>query len=115
MYHLIQNSCNYSKTFGSLWQYYRDEPALNTDGSNIDFPDDKNSASLKFKQKITGQTGSEGTKDVETIVPLKDLRNFWRNLEMLFTNCENNLILTWSANCFIKTTAIDDQVPRFPQ
>ena len=25
MYYLIENSNNYSKTSGSLWQYYRDE------------------------------------------------------------------------------------------
>ena len=26
MYNLIEYSDNYSKTSGSLWQYYRDEP-----------------------------------------------------------------------------------------
>ena len=29
MYDLIEYSNHYSKTSGSLWQYYRDEPALN--------------------------------------------------------------------------------------
>ena len=29
---------NYSKTSGSLWQYYRDEPALNNDGAPVNFP-----------------------------------------------------------------------------
>ena len=28
MYNLIEYSDNYSKTSGSLWQYYRDKPAL---------------------------------------------------------------------------------------
>ena len=28
MYNLIEYSNSYSKTSGSLWQYYRDEPAL---------------------------------------------------------------------------------------
>ena len=28
MYNLIEYSDNYSKTSGSLWQYYRDEPFL---------------------------------------------------------------------------------------
>ena len=28
IYNLIENSNNYSKTSGSLWQYYRDEPFL---------------------------------------------------------------------------------------
>ena len=26
MYNLIEHSDNYTKTSGSLWQYYRDEP-----------------------------------------------------------------------------------------
>ena len=29
MYNLIQNGDNYSKTSGSLWQYYRDDPNNN--------------------------------------------------------------------------------------
>ena len=37
------------------------------------------------------------------MVPLKDLSNFWRYLEMSFINCGINLILTWSANCVIIT------------
>ena len=37
------------------------------------------------------------------MVPLKDLSNFWRYLEMPFINCGINLILTWSANCVIIT------------
>ena len=56
MYNLIEYSGAYSKTSVSLWQYYRDEPALDN-GNIIDFPDDNNnSASFRFKQKITGQT-----------------------------------------------------------
>ena len=33
MYNLIEYSDNYSKTSGSLLQYYRDEPALNDAGA----------------------------------------------------------------------------------
>ena len=58
MYDLIEYSDAYLKTSGSLWQYYRDEPALDNNGNVIDFlEDNNNSASLKSKQKITGQTG----------------------------------------------------------
>ena len=32
---------------------------------------------------------------------------------MSLTNCEINLILTWSANIFIIANAIDGQVPKF--
>ena len=50
MYNLIEYSDNYSKTSGSLFQYYRDEPAL-TDACALDnFLG--NSASFKLKQKI---------------------------------------------------------------
>ena len=80
MSNLIEYSDTYSKTYWSVLQYYRDEAALDNDGSIIDFPDDNNnSASLKFKQKITGQTGIGGTKDVEVMVPLKHFSNFLEN------------------------------------
>ena len=55
-----------------------------------------NSASFKFKQKIAGVTGANGTKDVEIMVPLKHLNNFWRTLEIPLINCEISQILTWS-------------------
>ena len=49
-----------------------------------------------------GKTPAAGnTKDVEIIVPLKYLNNFWRTLEMPLINCEVNLNLTWSKDCVI--------------
>ena len=47
------------------------------------------------------------------MIPLKYLSNFWGTLEMPLINCEINLILTWSANCFIAANAIDGEVPTF--
>ena len=47
------------------------------------------------------------------MVPLKYLYNFWRTFEMPLTNCEINLFLNWSVNCFIMAGAIDGQVPTF--
>ena len=92
MYNLIEYSDNYSKTFGSLWQYYKDDSNDNL----------ANSESFKSKVKITGKTPKNGnTKDVEIIVPLKYLSNIWRTLEMPLINCEVNLILTWSKDCVI--------------
>ena len=62
MYSLIEYSDIYSKTSGSFWQNYRDEPALNDNGNIIDFPnDDNNSISFKFKQQITGEIGKTDT------------------------------------------------------
>ena len=84
MYNLIEYSGNYSKTCGSLWQYYRDDPkaVLAT------------SESFKYKAKITGKTPAGNTKDVENMVPLKYLGDYSRTLKMPFINCEVNLILT---------------------
>ena len=74
MYNLIEYNNNYSKTSGSLWQYCRDEPALTNAGAVANFPG--NSASFKFKQKVAGSTGDNGTKAVQIMVPLKYLSNF---------------------------------------
>ena len=105
MYSLIEYGDNYSKASGSLCQYYRDEPALADDGNIAGFSTVDNSVSFKFKQKITGVTGNNGRKNVEIMVPLKYLSNFWRTIEMPLINCEINLILTWSANCAISNVA----------
>ena len=92
MYNLIEYSDNYSKTCGSLWQYYKDDPNDNLTDSE----------SFKSKVKIPGTTpAARNTKDVEIIVPLKYLSNFWRTLKIPLINCEVNLILTWSKDCVI--------------
>ena len=45
--------------------------------------------------KITENTPADGnTKDVEIMVPIKYLSNFWITLKMPLINCEINLILT---------------------
>ena len=90
MYNVMEYSNNYSKTSGSLWQYYRDESALTDADAFADFPG--NSASFKFKQNITGSTGDDHTKAVQIMVPLKYSSKFWRTLEMSLINCETNLI-----------------------
>ena len=91
-YNLIEYSDNYSKTSGSLCQYYKDDPNDNT----------VQSESFKSKIKITGKTPAAGnTKDVEITVPLKYLSNFWRTIEMPLINFEVNLILTWSKDYVI--------------
>ena len=96
MYNLIEYSDNYAKTTGSLWQYCKDIPALNANDEITDFTGGNTTDSFNFKAKVTGQTEDNGTKDVEIMVPLKYLSNFWRTLEMPLINCEVNLILTWS-------------------
>ena len=93
MYNLIEYSDNYVKTSGSLWEYCKDIPARDANNIIEEFTEDNTTDSFKFKARITGQTGNDGTKDVEIIVPLKYLSNFWRTLEMPVINCEVNLIL----------------------
>ena len=114
MYNLIEYSDNYAKTTGSLWQYCKDIPAQNAAiDAIIAFDANNLTDSFKFKVKITGQTGDDGTKDVEIMVPLKYLSNFWRTLEMPLINCEVNLILTWSSTCVITSVIIANQAATF--
>ena len=85
MYNLIEYSKNYSKTSGTLWNYYKD---ISTDPIT-------NSESFKYKTSITGKTANDwNTKRV--FVPLKYLSNFWKTL---LINFEVSLTLTWSKNC----------------
>ena len=87
MYNLIEFSDNYAKTSGNLWQYHRDE-------RNDNLAD---SESFTSKIKITGKTHADGDeKDVEIMVPLICLSNFWRTFDMPLINCEVSLILTRS-------------------
>ena len=79
MYKLLEYSKNYSKTTGSLWNYYRDE--LTSDGEINHYLGPK---SFDFKSSIMGKLGdisddNQGIKDkISLAIPLKDLRNFWR-------------------------------------
>ena len=114
MYNLIEYSDNYAKRTGSLWQYCKDIPARNANTDEIIAFDANNlTDSFKFKAKITGQTGNDGTKYVEIMVPLKYLSNFWRTLEMSLINCEVNLILTWSSTCVIASVMVANQAATF--
>ena len=120
MYNLIQYSDHYSKTSRSLWQYCKEISAVNNNGDIVDFNGANATDSFNIKTKITGQTAADnnngniaGRVDAEIMVPLKYLINFCRILEMPLINCEVELILTWSAECVIIYTDIDNQVPTF--
>ena len=47
------------------------------------------------------------------MISLKYFSNFWRTLEIMQFNCEINLILNWSANCVIFSTAVTNQGATF--
>ena len=92
IYNLIEYRYNYAKASRRLWQYYKDNP----------YDKITDCESFKFKAGITGRTSAAGnTNDAEIIVLLKYLSNFWGTLEMSLINCEINLILTSSVNCFM--------------
>ena len=66
MYNLIEYKDTWPKTSGSSWQYCRDKPSVKDNGVIIAFNAAKVTDSFSFKEKVTGQTDDNGTKDVET-------------------------------------------------
>ena len=111
MYNLLEYSKNYRKTTGSFWNYYRDEPnsGIGGENNNVNYSI-KDSKSFDYKTSITGKLeGNNTEKEVEIVVPLKYLSNFWRTLNMPLINCEINLILTWSEKYVLISKAIRDK------
>ena len=66
---------------GSLWHYCRDEPSTDEAGAVGNFPG--KSTWLRFKKKLLGETGVNGTKNAKIIVQY--LINFWKTLKMSLT------------------------------
>ena len=101
MYNLLEYSKNYKKTTRRFRSYYRDEPNSSTDDNNITHSI-LNSKSFDYKTNFMEHrvTNNNLTKNVKIVVPLKNLSNFWRNLNILI-NCEVGLILTWFKNCVL--------------
>ena len=123
MYNLFGYSKNYSKTSGSLWNYYRDKLADETNDNNNSNKNVIDSKTFKHKTNITGGTydvareitdvdgnpannpdyvaDKRGTKEVAIAVLLKYLGNIWNSLNIPLVNCEVSLALRWSAACVI--------------
>ena len=114
MYNLLEYSKNYTKTIGSLYNYYRDELSGDNDDDNFGNIKVVNSKAFKYKNKIIGNTynldsthvpagggarqanpdyvaNNSGKKNIELAIPLKYLGNFWRV----------SLKLKWNKNCII--------------
>ena len=114
MYNLTEYSDNYSKTSGSLWQHCKDIPAVDDDGDIVSFNGPNDTDSFNFKSKIIGKTNDDGDmENVEIMIPVQYLSNFWRTLEIPLINCEVELILTWSENCVMINTNVANQNPTF--
>ena len=95
--YLLEYSEKYSSTSESLWYHYRVE--LNDDGNKNDNANNRihnnktaTSKSFEYKTKIIGsKPNNNNTLNVEFIVPLKYLSNFWRFLHFPLLNCEIRL------------------------
>ena len=109
MQNLIEFSDNYLKTSGS----FNNKLAVNNNVVIVDFNVDNVTDLFNSKVIITSQTYHNSTKNVEIMLSLKCLRYFWRTLHMSLINREINLILAWSANCVIFSTAIANQSVTF--
>ena len=73
----------------------------------------KHSKSFDYKTSITGKLEGSSVEedDVEIVVLLKYLSNFWRTLHIPLINCEISLNLTWSKNCVITSKATREADP----
>ena len=121
MYNLLEYHDNFSMTSGSLWNYYRDavnDANENNAASNCMLNKNKTtkSKSFKHKTKIIGSTSANNSRlDVEAVVPLKYLNNFWKSLDLSLISCEIELDLRWAKNCLIsevsRTAAVDADNP----
>ena len=113
MYNLREYSKSFRKTTGSFWNYYRDEPnsSICGENNNVNYSI-KDSKSFDYKTSITEKLeGNNTEKEVEIVVPLKYLSNFWRTINMPLINCQINLILTWSKNCVLTSKVTRDDIP----
>ena len=91
----------------------KDIPAVDNSNAIVKFTENNLTDLFNFKVKMTSQTGDDSIKNVEIVVPLKYLSNFWRTLEMPLINCEISLILSWSTNCIIVSTNVANENATF--
>ena len=103
MYNLIEYSDNYADSFGSLYQFKRDESPTNDDRNFSNVALD-NSTSFKYKASILRKAddadrNDKSLKNTKIVVPLKNLFNFFRSLEMPLINCKIHLELNWNYDC----------------
>ena len=99
-----------------MFNYYRDESNSEVeDGINFSLED---SASFDYKADTMPEVpdydvdaanpNHQVELEVEISIPLKNLGNFWRSLDMPFINCEITLILSWYKDCVLVNKATRD-------
>ena len=111
MYNLIEYSSNYSETTGRLWFYSKDEV---TDFA-ADIVNDKILNLLNIRLKWLGNTVAQAdnaangiSRNVKIVVPIKDLSNFWRSIEMALINCKVELKLRFTKHCILSAAGNDN-------
>ena len=103
MHNLIEYSDNYADSFGSLYQFERDESPMNDNNNYLNVALD-NSTSFKYKTSLLGKAddvdgNDRSLKNTKIVVPLKYLSSFFRSLEMPLINCKIHLELNWNNDC----------------
>ena len=95
MYNSLEYSNNYPKIFGILWKIYRDVPAVINNNEIFDF----HASNVILGRLILNLNylveQRQCNKNVEIMIPLKYLSNFWRTLEMSLINCGTSLALNF--------------------
>ena len=66
-----------------MWQYYKDELYSNYHIVSIDFDDNNTSVLFNFKEKLNSQASVNDTKDVEIMVPLKNMSSFFEIVKLI--------------------------------
>ena len=87
-------------TSGSLWNYYSyelsDDANENNDGNNKEHPNDNNAL------------------DIQVVVPLKLISEFWRFINLPIIKCEIELNWSWSKECMISEISITPRIAAHP-
>ena len=102
MYNLIEYSDNHQDSSATLYQYKRDEPPDNIDNNLTT----NTSSSFKYKVDLLDNpdiVNNVARRNLNIVVPLKYLSNFFRSLEMPLINCKIKLNLTWKKECVLST------------
>ena len=109
MYNLIEYSDNYQDSAATLHLYKQDEPPEDDAVADLTA---NSSDSLKYKIKLLGNVtefdgDAAGVRrlNVEVLVQVKYLSNFFRSLDMPLINCKIKLNLTWGKKCALSTGA----------
>ena len=121
IYNILEYSDNYADTTGSLYQYKRSEQNRGGNNAVANLTLNK-SSSFKYqsgliqKQLTTENSETVATnidpninvthklwKNIKIVVPLKDISNFFRNLEMPLTNTKLYAELDWTRYSVLST------------